>query len=325
MIHAMCIGKAKDEKSNNISKYKLRDFNNVVSVIEASALKKAIVDGDIVVANLTLTHDNRLVEHKLDSLSDLKLSSNQYMVLGTCPPQSSMSGASTDTSSNTNPKNSNQSIKNVCKAQGLIFYIDNENYLCVRNDTTGESKRIDQRVHSACPAMQGDTLNLFYTSIESSCAYLMHIIYDLGENKVLKRGIIQKLSDRNIVLGKGANPTLIKDNYSEKYADRPAVYTYDGYPRNGFMFIPVKIQIDNGYKVIGLIIYDMGAKKAYGAAYPQMGETSSFYRVIQSINNLTTTGIYLTIMSDDSNYTVLKYQGYYISLEKSTNLISVGR
>ena len=61
MIHAMCIGKAKDEKSNNISKYKLRDFNNVVSVIEASALKKAIVDGDIVVANLKLKNDNRLV------------------------------------------------------------------------------------------------------------------------------------------------------------------------------------------------------------------------------------------------------------------------
>lgn len=324
MIHAMCIGKAKDEKSNNISKYKLRDFNNVVSVIEASALKKAISEGEIIVANLTLTHDNRLVEHKLDSLSDLKLSQNQYMVLGTCPSQSSMPCASTNTSSNTNPANSNQQMKNTYRANGLIFYTDNENYLCVKNDTTGESKRLDQRVHSVCYVCHNGNINLFYTSIESKCAFLMHIIYDLNKNVVSKRGIIQKLSDRNIALGKSANPTLINEgSYAEKFVDKPTCYSYGGYQGRGYYFIPVKTQIEKGYKSIGLIILDMQTQNAYGAAYPQMGTTSAFYRLLQSINSLLTTGIELTIYLDDSNRTVLTYRNFTISLDKSNSLITV--
>lgn len=68
MIQAKCIEKIRD-KNNNIIAYQLIDTNNCKQVVKPLQLKNAIKSGSILVSNLKLTKNNKLIDHD-ENISD---------------------------------------------------------------------------------------------------------------------------------------------------------------------------------------------------------------------------------------------------------------
>lgn len=67
MKYCKCIQKIRG-KNNTILKYKLRDFNGNIVEIDTDKLKQAIRDKKVLVTNMQLTSDNRLITLKNDRL-----------------------------------------------------------------------------------------------------------------------------------------------------------------------------------------------------------------------------------------------------------------
>lgn len=63
MIQATCIEKNRDS-NNKIVSYKIKSKSGDIKTIPANDLKNAIKNNKIIIDNLTLTSDNRLLEHK---------------------------------------------------------------------------------------------------------------------------------------------------------------------------------------------------------------------------------------------------------------------
>ena len=70
MVYAICIGKRKE--NNVIVEYKLKDFSNKTIVIGSDELKDFIRNGKLIVVNLTLTSNNKLVDTGVKDLYSLK-------------------------------------------------------------------------------------------------------------------------------------------------------------------------------------------------------------------------------------------------------------
>ena len=67
MKYCKCIQKVRG-KNNIILKYKLKDFNGNIIEIDTAKLKQAIRDRKVLVTNMQLTSDNRLITLKSDRL-----------------------------------------------------------------------------------------------------------------------------------------------------------------------------------------------------------------------------------------------------------------
>lgn len=66
MIYTKCTTRFKDSKGNYV--YRVADFEGNLQNFRAKELRQAIKDGKIVVVNLSLTSDDRLVEKKIETL-----------------------------------------------------------------------------------------------------------------------------------------------------------------------------------------------------------------------------------------------------------------
>jgi hypothetical protein len=63
MIQATCLWKNRDS-NNKIVSYKIKSKSGDIKTIPTNDLKNAIKNNKITINNLTLTSDNRLLEHK---------------------------------------------------------------------------------------------------------------------------------------------------------------------------------------------------------------------------------------------------------------------
>lgn len=78
MIMVKCIKKFKDS-NEKIYGYRLQDLNGMIKDITSEQLKTAIVKGQIIVSNLTLTKDDRLVDSKEKQLNNINELNNKDM------------------------------------------------------------------------------------------------------------------------------------------------------------------------------------------------------------------------------------------------------
>lgn len=75
MIQVRCIKKYRD-KSGRIYGYRLADMDGRVQDVDAEDLKEAIENNLVIVSNLTLTSDRRLIDKKETILQDKKIFKN---------------------------------------------------------------------------------------------------------------------------------------------------------------------------------------------------------------------------------------------------------
>ena len=248
MVYAVCVGKRKE--NNVIVEYKLKDFTNKTMIIDSEELKQYIKDGEIIVANLTLTSNNKLIDFKVKDLDSLKKKKKVV-------------------------KSREENIKSIIKDKDIIaknlensfiynnkmFFIDKDNMLCIIDVNRNENKGICENVFSASYIPYGNNMNIFVIIEHNDRYRLKRISFDLDENKILYSYNLWFL-DEGAVIGQKGKMTNIG---FDKIEERPDYYVGNYKSQFDYAILPIKKKEGNGYIITDIVVCDFKREHFYRA------------------------------------------------------------
>lgn len=302
MIHAVCIGKARD-KNNNITQYKLRDFTGQETIFDASALKDYISKGKISVCNLTLTSDNKLMEKKVDSLSELNAPGKvQHTNMGNVPKAQAVIPEQYDRT----PKPNGVDPANAYKSGEMLYYVAQDGNLNIKHIPSNAEETITSNVSSACFIPQGHKLNIFYASMSGEGLIYKYMIYDTTYNKVLR--------DRKICAGTKVGyvgKMLCPTNQCPFYRDR----------NNDFLFVPIRAKENGGVSVVGMLAYDTREGEHFSMFNNGINAARGLSRLMGVLTHTGHDVVAVSIVGAGDLSTDLRSGGTIISLNKKLQII----
>lgn len=168
MIQAKCTKKFRN-KDNTIWAYRIIDFNGIERSIDANDLKKAISSGQINVVNLKLTTDNRLIDTKIDKLTDNEELNNSMYNKFKLTPEEGL----------------NRFADNIMNLNNKILVKYYKQYKCKYN-----KKDILQALHSNKYDIFENVYDFIYNEHEEIKKYISTNKLDKTEKVILLRAII---------------------------------------------------------------------------------------------------------------------------------------
>lgn len=238
MIYSICVGKLRDN-SNVISQYKLRDFNGQETIFEPNILKEYISKGKLSVCNLTLTSDNKLVEKRVETLSDIPDSFGKVQHLHNMQNMGNINQVVYKENTNNNVKKNKMDMDNAYKQGEFLYFVDERNNLSAKHIPSDATEIIENGVESVCFIPAGRNLFMFIGKKENSVpeTIFKYIIYDTQLGKVSR--------DKEMCRNKGGY-------VGKKYpigSDSP--YYRD--INNEFLFVPIRNVVNGKIETVGIL------------------------------------------------------------------------
>ncbi len=247
MVYAVCIGKRKE--NNVIVEYKLKDFTNKTIVVGSEELKQFIKNGKIVVVNLTLTSNNKLVDSGIKDLDSLQ---KKEKVVKTREENISSILEQNDPVDIAN--NENTFIYG-----GKMFFVDKHNMLCVIDVSKNLNKGLCEKVLFVAYIPKNNTMNIFVIYEHMDRRRLKRLCYDMVEDRLSLSYQLWFLDD-DAVIGRQAKMTNVG---FDKVVERPEYYVGNYKSQYDYAILPIKKKTDNGYVIIDIVICDFVREHFY--------------------------------------------------------------
>jgi hypothetical protein len=239
MIYTVCVGKLRDN-NNAITQYKLRDFYCQETIFDPTTLKDYISKGKLSVCNLTLTSDNKLVEKKVESLSEIPNDFGKVQHL-----QNMNNNQNNNVNHGTHcsmPNERNVSKKqidmdNAHKQGEFMYYVDAHNELKAKHIPSNTEDVIASKVDSVCFVPFTRNLFMFVGIKNDSEIIYKYIVYDTQLGKISREKEMCRYA------GGYVGKKLPIQGDSPYYKDI----------NNEFLFVPIRKLVDDHIETVGIL------------------------------------------------------------------------
>lgn len=285
MIYTICVGKQRD-KNNNIIQYKLRDLKGQESIFDANVLKDNIQRGKIVVCNLTLTSNNKLVEKKIETLNGMYEDKGKMQ-------------------HSDNKKSGCVDIDSSLRIGDILYYVSEEGNLNIKHILSNTTKTFQRNVSNACFIPQGNILNIFFV-IKGQNVTLKYIIYDMERDRILREKELTTIAG-TIYIG-------------EKYCSEKE-YPYYRDKDNNFLFIPIRVKKNDSIDIIGVIVYDTKGGEHFLKFMEDINSARSIGSLMSALKHSGESIVDIDLISNDDHSIDLCCAGRLISLNKKLQIV----
>lgn len=234
MIYAVCVDKLRDN-NNVITQYKLRDFFCKESIFDAVTLKEYISKGKLSVCNLTLTSDNKLVEKKVESLTEIPNVFGKVQHLQNMNNSQSVTHCNMPTENNVQKKK--MDMDNAYKQGEFLYYVDGRNNLKAKHIPSNTEDLISNKVDSVCFVPFTRNLFIFVGIKNESDIIYKYIVYDTQLGKISREKEMCRY----------------ESGYIGKKMPIQGDYPYYIDSEKEFLFVPIRKNVDNHIETVGIL------------------------------------------------------------------------